>query len=328
MKPLVLSGIKPSGKLHIGNYFGAIKSWLELQRTHECIYAIVDLHALTQGPRPEDLRKNTFDVAVDYLAAGLDPKKSILMLQSKVPEHTELSWILNTITPISWLERVPTYKDKAQQYAASLNVGLLSYPVLMAADILLYKASLVPVGEDQLPHLELAREIARAFNAKYGKFFPEPVHKVNHNGARVMSLTHPERKMEKSLGEKNYIALSDEPETIAKKLSSAVTDSGTVGAKTKSQGVANLFALLNLVSSNVVVEGFEKSYRDKSIRYSDLKQQLAQDLSAYFAEFRARRAELVKKPKKVWGILDDGSRRARTIAKKNLQQVRKLVGLE
>jgi len=171
MKHTVFSGIQPSGQLHIGNYFGAIHSWIELQKdpNHDCIFAIVDYHALTEGPEPKELERRIFDTAVDFLAAGLDPKKSIIMLQSLVPEHTDLAWILNCTTPISWLERVPTFKEKAQQFKHNLNIGLLDYPVLMAADILLYKADIVPVGHDQLAHLELAREIARSFNARYGK---------------------------------------------------------------------------------------------------------------------------------------------------------------
>ncbi|MFA6908346.1 MAG: tryptophan--tRNA ligase [Patescibacteria group bacterium] len=328
MKHIVLSGIKPSGKLHIGNYLGAIKSWLELQDEHECIFGIMDLHALTQGPKPEDLRQAVFDIAVDYLAAGLDPEKSIFMVQSFVPEHAELAWIFDTITPISWLERVPTYKDKSKQYAGSQNIGLLNYPVLMAADILLYKSNLVPVGEDQLPHIELTREIARTFNAKYGQFFPEPAHKLSRSGARIMSLTHPEKKMEKSLGEKNYIALSDTPEIIAKKLASAVTDSGTTGGKGKVPGVANLFALVHIFSSPETAETFEAAYRAKTIKYSEVKAKLAEDIAEYFEPFRKRRDELRKNPKHVWDVLREGSLRAKKIAEKNLNQIKKLVGLQ
>ncbi len=327
MKRTLVSGIKPSGRLHIGNYFGAVKSWLELQDSYNCIFGIYDLHALTQGPKPADLKKAVFEAALDYLAAGIDMDKSILMLQSLVPEHAELAWILDTITPISWLERVPTFKDKSKQFADNLNMGLLNYPALMAADILLYKAVIVPVGEDQLPHIELAREIARAFNNKYGETFPEPMHKVNHAGARIMSLTYPERKMEKSLGEKNYIALSDSPEIIAKKLASAPTDSGKNASASKSPGVANLFELLDIFSKDAVIGGFEKAYRDKVISYADLKQQLATDIAAYFESFRAKRIQLAKKPDAVWKILREGSARAKKIAEKNLREVKEKVGL-
>jgi len=227
MKHIVFSGIQPSGQLHIGNYFGALQSWLELQKNpdHDCIFAIVDFHALTEGPEPKELQQRTFDTAVDFLAAGLDPNKSIIMLQSLVPEHTDLAWILNCVTPITWLERIPTFKDKAQQFKNNLNVGLLDYPVLMAADILLYKATMVPVGYDQLPHLELTREIARAFNAQYGHVFPEPQEKITPT-PKIMSLNDPTKKMSKSLGSKSYLALADTPESIKKKIKSMVTATG------------------------------------------------------------------------------------------------------
>ncbi len=227
MKHIVFSGIQPSGKLHIGNYFGAIRSWLELQKSakHDCTFAIVDYHALTESPDPKELEQRIFDTTVDFLAAGLDPSKSTIMLQSLVSEHTELAWILNCTTSLSWLERVPTFKDKAIQFKNNLNVGLLEYPVLMAADILLYKADTVPVGHDQLAHLELAREIARSFNSKYGKTFIEPNAKITPT-PKIMSLTDPTHKMSKSLGDKNYIALSDEPTQIEKKIKSMPTATG------------------------------------------------------------------------------------------------------
>ena len=213
MQHIVFSGIQPSGQLHIGNYFGAIATWLKLQKakSYNCIFAIVDYHALTEGPDPKELEQRVFDTAVDFLAAGLDPAKSIIMLQSLVPEHTDLNWILNCTTPISWLERVPTFKDKAEQFKHNLNMGLMDYPVLMAADILVYKADIVPVGLDQLPHLELAREIARGFNARYGKVLIEPKEKITPT-PKIMSLTDPTKKMSKSLGQKSYIALADELE--------------------------------------------------------------------------------------------------------------------
>lgn len=227
MKHIVFSGIQPSGQLHIGNYFGALQSWLELQKDpdYDCIFVIVDYHALTEGPDPKELQQKVFDTAVDFLAAGLDPNKSIIMLQSLVPEHTDLAWILNCVTPVAWLERVPTFKDKAQQFKNNLNMGLLDYPVLMAADILLYKADIVPVGHDQLPHLELTREIGRAFNKRYGNFFPEPQEKITPT-PKIMSLTDPTKKMSKSLGQKSYLALADMPETIKKKIKSMITATG------------------------------------------------------------------------------------------------------
>ena len=227
MKHIVFSGIQPSGQLHIGNYFGAIQNWLELQKdkNNDCIFAIVDYHALTEGPNPRDLEQRIFDASVDFLASGLDPKKSTIILQSLITEHTDLAWILNCITPVSWLERVPTFKDKAQQFKDNMNMGLLDYPVLMAADILLYHADLVPVGLDQLPHLKLTRQIARSFNARYGKTLVEPVGKVTQT-PKLMSLNDPTKKMSKSLGAKAYIALSDTPETIADKIKAMPTATG------------------------------------------------------------------------------------------------------
>ncbi len=228
MKHIVFSGIQPSGELHIGNYFGAIQTWLDLQKNKDytCTFGIVDYHALTEGPDPKELEQRIFDTAVDFLAAGLSPTKSTIMLQSLVPEHTDLAWILNCTTPLSWLERVPTFKDKSKQFSQNLNVGLLEYPVLMAADILLYKADIVPVGLDQLPHLELARLIARSFNTRYGNVLVEPKEKITPT-PKIMSLTNPTKKMSKSLGKKSYIGLGDSPEVIEKKIKSMPTATGT-----------------------------------------------------------------------------------------------------
>ncbi len=227
MKKTVFSGIQPSGQLHIGNYYGAIRSWLELQadKQYDCIFAIVDYHALTENPDPADLKQRIYDTTVDFLAAGLDPKKSILMLQSLVPEHVELGWIFNTVTPISWLERIPTFKDKASQFKQNVNMGLLDYPVLMAADILIYDAHLVPVGQDQLAHIELARQIVKRFNKQYGTILNEPRDKVTPT-PKIMSLADPTKKMSKSLGSKSYLALADEPDVITKKMSAMVTAQG------------------------------------------------------------------------------------------------------
>ncbi|MFA5134241.1 MAG: tryptophan--tRNA ligase [Patescibacteria group bacterium] len=228
MKHIVFSGIQPSGQLHVGNYFGAMQMWLKLQKStnHACIFSIVDYHALTEGPDPKDLEQRVFDTAVDFLASGLDPKRSTIMLQSLVPEHTDLAWILNCTTPLAWLERVPTYKDKAAQFKHNLNVGLLEYPVLMAADILIYKADTVPVGLDQLPHLELTREIARSFNARYGNVLIEPKEKVTPT-PKIMSLIDPTKKMSKSLGPRSYIALADTPDIIEKKVKAMPTATGS-----------------------------------------------------------------------------------------------------
>ncbi|MFC1686966.1 tryptophan--tRNA ligase [Patescibacteria group bacterium] len=325
MKRLV-SGMQPSGQLHIGNYLGAIKNWLQLQKTHQCVFGIYDMHALTEGIKPEVLRQNIVETAIDYFAAGIDQKKSIVMVQSQVSEHTDLTWIFNCITPKSWLERVPTFKDKSQQFAKNINMGLLDYPVLMAADVLLYKAQAVPVGEDQTAHIELMREIARAFNNRYGETFPEP-EMISGPGARIMSLVDPMMKMSKSRGTNHYIALADSPEVIKKKLSSAVTDTGNNATEPKRPGVANLFQLLNLFSKVETREKFDKAYHDKTIRYSEVKETLATDIADYFAEFRKKRESLAKHPEKVIKTLQEGSERARKIAQKNLQEIKEKVGL-
>jgi len=325
MRKTIFSGIQPSGQLHIGNYFGALKKWVEFQNSYQCIFGIVDLHALTEGPNPKTFKQKILDTAVEYLAAGLDPKKCILMIQSYVPEHAELAWIFNCITPISKLERVPTFKDKTLQFKNNLNMGLLDYPVLMAADILIYKADAVPVGEDQLPHLELAREIARTFNTKFGQTFPEPKETLGE-GARIMGLDNPDKKMSKSLGTKNYIALADSPETIKSKLASAVTDIGNDSKEPKRPGVANLFTLLKLFSDKKLAK-FEKDYQAKKIKYSEVKQVLAKDIANHFKKFRQERERLAKDPNRVWEKLEEGSKKAQKIAQKTLQEVKEKVGL-
>ena len=203
----ILSGIQPTGELHIGNYLGAIKQWLELQKNHECVFPIVDLHAITVPYNPKDLQKNIIETAISYLALGLDPEKSIIFVQSKIKEHTELSWLLNTITPLSELERMTQYKEKSRQFKKNLNAGLLNYPILMAADILLYQTDLVPVGKDQEQHLELTRVIAKKFNNRFGKTFKDPKALIPKEGAKIMALNNPKKKMSKSLGPQAYLSL-------------------------------------------------------------------------------------------------------------------------
>lgn len=319
------SGIQPTGELHIGNYLGAIKSWVALQDNYEGVFGIVDYHAITEPFNPKDMPERVLNAALDYLAAGIDPEKSILMVQSTVHEHTEFAWILNTITPVSWLQRVPTFKEKAVQFPKAVNMGLLDYPVLMAADILLYKSTIVPVGEDQLPHLELTREIARTFNARFGDTFPEPEAYLGP-GARVMSLTYPEKKMSKSLGPQNYIALADSPEVIQEKIAKAVTDVGPRG-RTISPGVANLFHLLELFSTTETVEHMRKLYNEGTLMYSDLKKVLADDLIEGLEPFREKRARLARKPQEVLEILEAGGKAAKKIAGETLREVKEKTGL-
>lgn len=319
------SGIQPTGELHIGNYLGAIKSWIELQDTYEGIFGIVDYHAITEPYKPNDMSRRVLDAALDYLAAGLNPNKSIIMIQSLVPEHTEMAWLLNCITPVSWVERVPTYKDKARQLRISVNMGLLSYPVLMAADIVLYKSTIVPVGEDQVPHLELTREIVRTFNSRFGDTFPEPQTYLG-SGARIMSLTEPEKKMSKSLGPQNYIALSDPPDAIRAKLARAVTDIGPTGRE-MSPGTKNLFQLMGIFSSKDTYGHFKQLYDEGNIRYSDMKDKLADDMISVLGPIRDRRQELALRPDYVRDLLIEGSRRAREIARETLLEAKDKMGL-
>lgn len=319
----IFSGIRPSGKLHLGNYLGAIQSWIDLQETHEAIYAVVDLHGLTTPFDPKTRQAEIRDVVLDYLAAGIDPEKSMIIIQSHVPEHLELAWILACHTPLSWIDRIPTFKEKKEKHPENINLGLLSYPVLMAADILLYKSYAVPVGEDQVPHIELARQIAKRFNSKYGNIFPLPK-EILSDGKRIMSLKNPLEKMSKTGGA--GIALSDSPDDIREKIKKAVTasDGNDLSA---APGVANLLTLMGAFSKKDVVTAYKKDFEDGTIRYGDMKNQLAEDIVTYLAPFREKRAELAASPVEVDQILDQSTTKARTIAQQTLSEVKAAIGL-
>ncbi len=320
----VLSGIQPTGQLHIGNYLGALKQWVALQQDYECYYCVVDLHALTVRQDPKTFAQKTLNTAMDLLALGVDPKRSPLFVQSQIPEHVELAWILDTLAPIGELERMTQFKEKSTEHAANITMGLLNYPVLQAADILLYKPAFVPVGEDQVQHVELTRVLARKFNKQFGETFPEPKPKLT-KAARIMSLTEPAKKMSKSHGEKSYIALTDEPNVIRQKLNKAVT--ATSGGKDMDPGVENLFTIMREVSSAEIVERFTEQQKDGSIRYAELKQRLAEDLVEHLAEFRSRRKELVKKGSYIKEVLEAGRKKAAKVAGQTMEEVRKRVGL-
>ena len=322
----IFSGIQPSGELHIGNYLGAIKSWIDLQEKHETIYCVVDYHALTEQPDPKMYKTQIFDAAVDLLSLGVDPEKSTLFVQSSRPEHTELCWLLDTIAPVAELQRVPTYKDKAERFAKALNMGLLNYPVLMAADILIYDATLVPVGEDQLPHIELTRELAADFNSRFGQTFSEPKAYLTQ-GAKIMSLTQPEKKMSKSLGQDNMIALRDDPKLIREKMMKAVTDTGPVKGKEMSLGVKNLFDLLEFFSEKDAREEFHKAYQRGNIKYSQVKEKLAIDISEYLKPFRDNVKMWLEKPDKVKEILETGAKKLEKSAQDKLKEVKAKMGL-
>lgn len=321
----IFSGIRPTGKLHIGHCLGVIKQWLELQAENECVFCIVDWHAITTPYEPEKLQENVKETALTYLSLGLDPEKCILFVQSSVKEHTELAWILDTIVPVAELFRMTQYKEKSQEQKESPNMGLLNYPVLMAADILLYNTEIVPVGEDQVQHVELARTIAKKLNNKFGKTFILPKPRLT-KGARIMSFKDPTKKMSKSHGEKSYISLFEEPGSIRGKVMTAVTDAGSeikYNPKTK-PGISNLLDVYSIVSG-LPIEQIEQNFQGKG--YSQFKESLANCLVQYLAPFKKKREEILKKQGFVEEILTKGAKKAQAIAGATMERVRKNAGL-
>src|SRR3989338_5876168 len=260
----IVSGIQPTGNIHIGNYLGAIKQWISLQEKNECVFMIVDLHALTAPYDPKTLQEKITEKLIAYVAAGVDPEKAIIFVQSEVKEHTELAWLLNTICPVGELQRMTQYKDKSKKFKDNINAGLLGYPILMAADILLYKAEAVPVGKDQEQHVELTRSLAKKFNQKFGQTFKEPESLILKEGSKIMSLIDPKRKMSKSDEPKSCIFLFDAPEDITKKIMSATTDSGKEVKYniTKKPGISNLLMIYSLLSGKITKD-IEKELHKK-----------------------------------------------------------------
>ncbi|XOB41935.1 MAG: tryptophan--tRNA ligase [Candidatus Nealsonbacteria bacterium] len=322
----IFSGVRPTGELHIGNYLGAIKQWLELQEKNECVFCIVDLHGITTPYNPKELQKNILDVAIIYLSAGLSPEKCIFFVQSQVREHTELTWLLGTITPLGELQRMTQFKEKAKKHKEYINAGLLNYPVLMAADILLYQTDLVPVGKDQEQHVELARTIARKFNQIFGQTLKEPKVLLPKIGAKIMSLQNPKKKMSKTDDPRGCIGLFDEPEEIQKKIMSAVTDTGKVIKydQKKKPGISNLLTIYSLFSEKTIKE-IEKKIKGKG--YADFKKSLAKLLINSLEPFRRKRKELLSREVYVRDILNKGNRRAQIIARSTMAEVRKKMGL-
>ena len=318
----IFSGIQPTGAIHIGNYAGAIQNWVRLQDEHECIFCICDYHALTTVNDGERLRRQVADAALDLLACGLDVKKCRLFVQSQVPEHTELAWILSCCASIGELNRMTQFKEKSER-SEFVNAGLFTYPILMAADILLYKAELVPVGEDQLQHLEVARVFARHFNNVFGQTFPEPQSRLTA-ATRVMALNDPAKKMSKSIPG-STIMLTDSDEVIRRQIKKAVTDVGGAG-ESMSPGVANLFNLLKIFSSAETVEFFDEQYKAGALRYGDLKKTLAEDMVVKLSAIRERRQELAQDPGMVDDILTDCAKQVRRLARQTLDEVREKVG--
>ncbi|MDD5489381.1 MAG: tryptophan--tRNA ligase [Candidatus Moranbacteria bacterium] len=324
MQKRIFSGIQPSGVLHLGNYLGAIKNWVALQEKYDPIFCVVDLHAITVPQKPEELRQKTLEVAKTYLAAGIDPEKSLIFVQSHVPEHAELAWILNTITKIPELERMTQFKDKSKAFRQNLNAGLFNYPVLMAADILLYDANLVPVGEDQLQHVEIARTLARRFNSLFGETFVVPEPFVVKEGMRIMGLDDPKKKMSKSAAsEYNYISLTDTPEKIREKIKKAVTDSGKEirysADKPAIKNLINIYALLDNAKPKEIVE----SYHGKG--YAEFKKDLAEVVVGFLEPFQEKYNEI--EDREVLRILEEGKSKAKKMAGEKMEKVREKVGL-
>ena len=326
-KKIIFSGTAPSGNIHIGNYLGAIKQWVEMQNTGEYqnIFCVVDEHAITTPQYPAKLRSKILEVFTLYLALGIDPEKSIIFVQSNVPEHTELGWILNTITPIGELERMTQFKDKSQKQKSVL-AGLLNYPTLMAADILLYHTNIVPVGEDQLQHIELTRAIAKKFNNAFGETFAIPEPFINKEGKKIMGLDDPSKKMSKSAeNTKNYIALLDSPETIREKIKAAVTDSASeikYDMENK-PAISNLLTIYSLFSCKAIAE-LEKEYRGKN--YAVFKKDLAEIIIESLSPIQKKYKELSANPDYIKKVLRDGAEKAKAIASQTMAEVRSKIG--
>jgi tryptophanyl-tRNA synthetase len=328
MTTRIFSGIQPTGTLHIGNYFGAIRNWATLQDDYECVYCIVDYHAITIDIDPKMLRAASRNMALDLIACGIDPERAILFVQSAVPEHTELAWIFGCVTSYGDLSRMTQFKDKSAN-KKFVSASLFTYPVLQAADILLYRADGVPVGEDQVQHLELSRRIARRFNARFGEFFPEPEPIVG-KGARIMSLANPTIKMSKSAGDAHYIGVMEDETSIRKKVRSAVTDTGLTAGEEMSPGVATLFEILELSSEMIgdtsIVSELKSEFATGKLMYSRLKDAVFESLMEVLRPIQQRRAEL-EAAGKVDEILAKGAQKARVIAQENIAKVRELAGL-
>ena len=326
----VVSGIRPTGHLHLGNYFGALRNFTRMQHEHHCFFFIADYHSLTTHPTPEDLHGNIKNVLAEYLAAGIDPEKATLYIQSDVPETIELYLFFNMNAYIGELERCTSFKEKIRKQPANVNAGLLTYPTLMAADILIHRATKVPVGKDQEQHLEMTRTFGNRFNRMYGvDFFPEPqAFNFGEELVKVPGLNG-SGKMGKSEGEGNAVFLADEPEVIRKKLMRAVTDSGPVEPhQVKPEAIENLFDLLKLVSKKDTLDYFEDQYNQCSIRYGDLKKQLAEDMILFTAPFRDRIKSLLSDDAYLKKVSSEGRDKARESAAKTIAEVRNIIGFK
>ncbi len=327
---IVVSGIRPTGNLHLGNYFGALKSFVKMQEENNCYFFIADYHSLTTHPTPADLHGNVKTVLVEFLACGLDPEKATLYIQSDLPEIAELYLLLNMNAYIGELERCTSFKEKIRTQPQNVNAGLLTYPTLMAADIIIHKAHKVPVGKDQEQHLEMTRTFANRFNRLYNiEFFPEPVaYNFGENLIKIPGLDG-SLKMSKSDNENSSIFLADPPEVIRKKVMKAVTDSGPADpGQPRSQGVVNLFDLMSYFSSPGTVAHFEDAYASGSIRYGDMKKQLAEDIILFTTPFREKMLDLAANETYLKKVAALGAEKARTSASKTIREIREIIGFK
>ena len=326
----VVSGIRPTGNLHLGNYFGALKNFIKMQNEYNCYFFIADYHSLTTHPHPEDLHQNVKNILVEYLAAGLDPEKCTLYVQSDVPEVIELYLFLNMNAYIGELERCASFKEKIRQNPQNVNAGLLTYPTLMAADILLHRATKVPVGKDQAPHLELTRTFGNRFNRIYGvDYFQEP-QAFNYGGELIkVPGLNGSGKMGKSEGEGNAIFLNDTPEDIRKKVMKAKTDGGpTAPNQEKPEAIKNIFQLMSIVSAPETVAFFDEQYNKCAIRYGDMKKQLAEDMIKFVAPFSEKIKELSSNDKYISKVAEMGAEKSRESARKTIEEVRQIIGFK
>ncbi len=327
-KKVVVSGIRPTGFLHLGNYFGAIRNFVKMQSEYNCYVFVADYHSLTTHPEPDSLKRNVFRVVAENIASGLDPDQVTLYAQSDIPEIPELYFILNTLAYKGELEKTTTFKDKARLQPQNINAGLLTYPTLMAADILIHKAEYVPVGKDQEQHLEMTRNFAQRFNHRYGDTFPEPEgFNFGHELIKIPSLDG-SGKMSKSENINATLYLADDDDTIRKKVMKAKTDAGPQEPNSEMpEEVQNLFDLMNLVSNPETVQAFKQDYADCSIRYGDLKKQLAEDMVAYIRPIRETANDLLNDEAQIQKILKKGAEKARVSTRATLQDARQKIGL-
>ncbi len=325
MKARVLSGVQPSGNLHIGNYLGALSNWVRIQHDYESLFCIVDLHAVTVYQKPDELRAQILETAGIFLASGIDPKASAIFVQSSVPGHAELAWMLTCVTPLGWLERMTQFKTKAAAQQ-TIGDGLLQYPVLMSADILLYQAAIVPVGDDQSQHLELTRDIAQRFNSLYGETFVMPSTNLPSVGARVMGLDDPAVKMSKSApGSSHAVGLLDSPDRIRKVISRATTDSNpAVDFETMGPGVKNLLGIFQAFGGHTADQMHAQF---SGMRYGDLKKQVAEMVITHLEPFQARYRRITSEPGYLESVLKDGADRANAISYGTIDLVKRRMGL-